>query len=373
MKLNVMAVGALMLAACSCTAKNEVHISYADGLQHPDTLYVEHTLIANQIKAQRPEDLKVKYDTVVAKDGSFTFPIDQEGPAEYSFRISDVPNSFSYFSVYAEPGEDISIKFNKLDLPSFTATGSPLMEGIAKLQDQLNPVYDEYSQLMNSGAANIDKIQAVTNRFTSVVTAFIKDNPKSPAAVYALNQLAQDDSFGDLYAGLTPEAKKCMLFPITEKYFEAWQQHMEAQKKIDAINNGKTPAPDFSLPNLQGKKVSLSEFKGKWVVLDFWGSWCRWCIKGFPELKEAYAKYHDKGLEVIGIDCGDTDAEWRKAVKEYDLPWVHVFNGEDKTLIDKYAVQGYPTKIIVNPQGVIVNVTVGEDPKFFDVLADFLK
>ena len=132
-------------------------------------------------------------------------------------------------------------------------------------------------------------------------------------------------------------------------------------------------APDFTLPDMSGKKVSIADFRGKWVVLDFWGSWCRWCIKGFPELKEAYAKYKAKGLEVIGIDCGDTDDAWKAAVKQYELPWIQLYNGDDKSLPEKYMVQGYPTKIIINPEGKVVNVTTGDDPKFYDILADLIK
>ncbi len=373
MKFNVLAAGALLLAACSCNAKNEVKITYAEGLEHPDTLFVDHNLLADQLKATKPEDLNLKHDTVVWKDGAFTFTVDQAGPAEYSFRISEIPTSESVFEMYTEPGQSITVNFTSLSPVTYTAKGSALMEGMAKLQDETAPMYKAYGELMNSGEANIDKIQDLTQQYVNIQKKFIKDNPDSPAAVYALIMLAQDDSYGDLFASLTPEAKKSILYPFAEKYFEAFQQQLEAQKKTQALASGTVKAPDFTLPNLEGKKVSLADFRGKWVILDFWGSWCRWCIKGFPELKEAYAKYKAKGLEVIGVDCGDTEADWKAAVKQYDLPWVHVFNGEDKTLVEKYAIQGYPTKVIINPEGTIVNVTTGDDPKFYDELAGFMK
>lgn len=373
MKMNLLAAGAVLLVACSCNAKNEVKITYEEGLQHPDTLFIEHNLLADQLKATKPEDLNLKYDTVVWQNGAFTFSIDQAGPAEYSFRISDVPTSESVFDLYTQPGEAISIHFKTLSPVTYTAKGSALMEGMAKLQDETAPLYKAYGELMSGENANLDTIENLTQKYVDVQTRFIKDNPKSPAAVYALIMLAQDDSYGDLFSNLTPEAKRSILYPFAEKYFEAFRKQLEAQKKVDALGSGTVKAPEFTLPDLQGKKVSLADFKGKWVILDFWGSWCRWCIKGFPDLKEAYAKYHSNGLEIIGIDCGDTDADWKAAVKQYELPWIHVYNGDDKTLIEKYAVQGYPTKVIINPEGVIVNVTTGEDPKFFDILADFMK
>ena len=65
-------------------------------------------------------------------------------------------------------------------------------------------------------------------------------------------------------------------------------------------------APDFELPDLQGNPLKLSSLRGKYVVLDFWGSWCIWCIRGVPRMKEAYSKYKDK-MEILGVDCQDTE------------------------------------------------------------------
>lgn len=132
------------------------------------------------------------------------------------------------------------------------------------------------------------------------------------------------------------------------------------------------PAPDFTLEGLDGKQVSLSDFRGKWVILDFWGSWCPWCIKGFPALKEAYKDYAGK-VEVIGIDCGDSKETWKDAVKTHALPWVQVYNPQDSDLTDVYGIQGFPTKFIIDPQGNVANCTVGEDPEFFNVLKVLVK
>ena len=130
-------------------------------------------------------------------------------------------------------------------------------------------------------------------------------------------------------------------------------------------------APNFTLKDLDGKDVSLSDFKGKWVILDFWGSWCPWCIKGFPELKEAYSTYGDK-LVILGIDCRESETDWRAGVEKYQLPWVNVYNPSESNLTSIYGIQGYPTKFIVNPEGLIVNETIGHDPEFFNVLSNLI-
>ena len=126
-------------------------------------------------------------------------------------------------------------------------------------------------------------------------------------------------------------------------------------------------APDFTLNDIHGKPLSLSSLRGKYVIIDFWGSWCVWCIKGFPQMKEYYDKYKGK-FEILGVACNDKEAKWKAAVEKYELPWLHVFNPGGTTLLEDYGIQGFPTKIIVGPDGKIVKTIVGEDPVFYTLL-----
>ena len=128
-------------------------------------------------------------------------------------------------------------------------------------------------------------------------------------------------------------------------------------------------APEFELPDLQGNPLKLSSLRGKYVVLDFWGSWCIWCIRGIPHMKEAYRKYKDK-MEILGVDCQDTEEKWKAAVEEHQLPWLQVRCPEDylQTLGQQYRIQGFPTKVIIDPEGRLVKVVVGEDPAFYTFL-----
>ena len=131
-------------------------------------------------------------------------------------------------------------------------------------------------------------------------------------------------------------------------------------------------APVFTLNDLNGKPLSLTSLRGKYVILDFWGSWCIWCIKGMPKMKEYYAKYPGK-FEILGIDCNDTEEKWRAAVQKYELPWLHVYCPKESTLLEDYGIQGFPTKIIVGPDGKIVKTIIGEDPSFYSLLDELFK
>ena len=130
-------------------------------------------------------------------------------------------------------------------------------------------------------------------------------------------------------------------------------------------------APDFSAKKVDGTTFTLSSLQGKYVVLDFWGSWCKWCIKGFPDMKTAYARHKGK-VEFVGIACRDTEEKWKTATAKYELPWISVLIPAENDLVKVYQVQGFPTKIVVDPQGRIAKVILGEDPAFYTYLDGIL-
>lgn len=133
-----------------------------------------------------------------------------------------------------------------------------------------------------------------------------------------------------------------------------------AKKRIDNINATAvgSPAPDFTLTSIAGDTVSLSSFKGKWVILEFWASWCKPCRANNPHMVAIYEKYNPKGVEVIGIASWDKDEDWKKAVDEDGLPWINVNSAEkvkgQDNVSETYVINSVPTSFLINPEGVIV-------------------
>ncbi len=145
-----------------------------------------------------------------------------------------------------------------------------------------------------------------------------------------------------------------------------------AQEEEDEMLPVGSMAPEFTLNDINGQPLSLSSLRGKYLILDFWGSWCGWCIKGIPNMKEYYAKYKDK-MEILGMDCNDSKARWKRAVEEYALPWKHVYVPKGSDITDKYLIAGFPTKIIISPEGKVVETVIGEDPRFYQLLDQLFK
>lgn len=141
----------------------------------------------------------------------------------------------------------------------------------------------------------------------------------------------------------------------------------EIKKELDGLRMGSPGARAyvFSSSELRGEPLNLSDYKGRYVLLDFWASWCVPCRKGNPHLLTLYKKYKDKGFEIIGISDDDSNLEaWRKAVEKDEIGvWKHVLRGLkydgknfDRTndISDRYGIHTLPTKILINPDGMII-------------------
>ncbi|MDR3134220.1 MAG: AhpC/TSA family protein [Prevotellaceae bacterium] len=118
-------------------------------------------------------------------------------------------------------------------------------------------------------------------------------------------------------------------------------------------------APDFSQKALDGQEVTLSKFRGKYVLLDFWGSWCGPCRESSPLLVKLYKSLKEKGvnIEFIGIACNEQqDADWIAAIERDNLSWIHLNDShaeKGKSILKQYAVFSFPTCVLVSPEGTI--------------------
>jgi beta-lactamase regulating signal transducer with metallopeptidase domain/peroxiredoxin len=124
------------------------------------------------------------------------------------------------------------------------------------------------------------------------------------------------------------------------------------QKVYPPIKIG-AQAPDFQLPTLDGKDFRLSGLHGKIVLLDFWGTWCGPCLKQVDYLKDAYKKFHPKGLEIVSVGIDDPE-RLKKFVQEKEMNWVHIQQNKNEQLEKLYQIGSYPTVLLLNQHGIIV-------------------
>lgn len=319
-------------------------------------------------------DSIIKQSTVTLQSARASYTPQATVPACIQFWLDNqrIATAFT-----ASPADEIEVTVSADGTDTYK--GTPLMEGITQMTVATAPIEAEAGTLQTIAQSDPQLAQAkyeeLVKRYNAVFTDYLDNHPDHPAALYAMLYL-EAEPFMKYYDKLSPAAKTSVLMPLVERHKAKIEEEIAAERRIAEMQNGSFTAPEFTLPDVKGKSVSLKDFRGKWVVLDFWGAWCRWCIKGFPDLKEAYKEYAGK-FEVIGIDNRDTRERWKEAIAKYELPWVNVYNDvempEGEALLKAYAVQGFPTKVIIDPQGIIRNITVGEDPEFFTKLRELIK
>jgi peroxiredoxin len=116
------------------------------------------------------------------------------------------------------------------------------------------------------------------------------------------------------------------------------------------------PFPDFDVKDLDGKPLSVANFKGKIVLIDFWATWCGPCVAELPNVIETYGKYHDKGFEVIGISLDQDQAKLTAFIKEKKMPWPQYFDGKgwQNQLGQKYGINSIPATYLIGKDGNIL-------------------
>lgn len=365
MKKIITAATAFMALALPASA--DITVKVDPSVEQKD-FNIEYGYISDMTKPQgeRPEP---KLAEAQVKDGKFSIATMPDGNAQYVIPTGNR----EYIMLYTKPGEDLTVDIKSLSPLDYTITGSRLMEDIARLDTESTALIARYRQLMSSGNPDPAQIEKINEDYNKIFSDYIATNPEAEAVPYAIMHLEGED-FINAYNAMTPAARNSIIAVFLEPQKAYVEKQIAAERYRAELMSGNVTAPDFTFENADKKPVTLADFRGKWVIIDFWGTWCPWCIKGFPALKEAYAQYKPK-LEVVGVACNDKYEAWLGGLKKYELPWVNLYNPEKGggEILEQYGVQGFPTKVIVNPEGKIVNITSGEDPSFFEKLKELIK
>lgn len=367
--------GAALLCACQPTQKGTTISGTLTGVE-------SDTLLVNILAMPPVENSPRIADTIAMQQGKFNLELQADTlPLQVSIYAKPTGNKAldmrHSIHVVALPGDVLTVNGSMED---YSVEGSDLYASLNEAEKTWQPTIDSLQTILKK-RRDIDptdlpedstitaQIQALGQRAMALHIDYIRQHPDEDASVFLASQ---SGSRMEEALSLLGDKAKNGAFAVLYQYMDAQVKKIKAREEAEAKIKEGLPAPDFTLNDLNGKPLALSSLRGKYVVLDFWGSWCGWCIKGIPDMKKYYEKYKSK-LEILGIDCRDTEEKWRAAVEKHELPWLHVYNAGDPDVSVLYAIQGYPTKIVIDPEGKIAKIVVGEDPAFYQYLDELFK
>lgn len=297
-------------------------------------------------------------DSVVIKDESFTLKVKGTDKAVFALILQGVDEPMLFVG---GSKENLQITTDASTFPiAQTMKGDEESKAMQAYQQAFQPLITQAQALNveaqgingedeNAKAAFRKKADAFGDNVTKTGVAFVEKHPHNIASVWLmLNELRNrvaPDQMEKMFASLDKPVQ-------ATKYGDALGKYLQSQH----LNGLNVPADDFTQNDVNGKPVSLNSFRGKYVLVDFWASWCGPCRQENPNVVAAYQKYKDKNFTVLGISLDNSKEKWTSAINHDGLAWTQVsdLKGWENAVAVHYGIQSIPANMLIGPDGKIV-------------------
>ncbi len=309
------------------------------------------------------EDGVEKIDTMIIENGKFSFKGIQEIPTVYFLSLSapgDYDNSPVFQTILIEPSKKITVEITPEEI---RVGGTEANEAHQKRSDDMKKLNEEITELdkkyssIDPNTLSDEEVEKIRGEFSVIDKKmkelnlkYILDNINNPLGestfLSGIDQLSVEE--------MSEVMEKANDIFKNSKNGTAIRELIEKNSKV-AVGQKFT---DFKMPDINGKEVALSDYagKGKYVLIDFWASWCGPCMKEIPTLVNLYKSYKDKNFEIVGVSLDKKENEWKDAVKKMNMTWPQMseVKGWDTVAREIYNFNGIPHTILLDPNGIII-------------------
>ncbi len=292
-------------------------------------------------------------DSTRVKEGKFT--LIGKANEKVSQLLIHTPKFKNYIFFWAEQNTHLELKDGEFKKAIISGSNTQAEEvKRAQLKEPNRKLQDSLTQLLtlakddSSKKELKEKLNAARIAEKELDIAYVKNNPSSLISVNSLSVYSSTwgkEKVTELYQGLSSEMKNT-------SYGKSIKDFLALNKEIKIGGQ----FADFSQANTNGTMIKLSDIKAKYILLEFWGSWCGPCREENPNLVKTYATYKNKGFEILGVAADNNKEQWLKAIKDDKLPWENVsdLKGDKNVAALIYGINAYPTNFLIDEKGVII-------------------